>query len=84
MQARDGLEFHHRHPFALGGHHSVDEMALLCRTHNGFLAEIDFGRDGRGEAPPLRRRVPDARGEAAGPVLPMSCRFLPMNGRVFP
>ncbi len=42
--AREGLEFHHRHPFALGGHHSVDEMALLCRTHNGLLAEIDFGR----------------------------------------
>jgi hypothetical protein len=20
-------------------------MALLCRTHNGFLAEIDFGRE---------------------------------------
>jgi 5-methylcytosine-specific restriction endonuclease McrA len=40
----EGLEFHHRHPFALGGHHSVDEMALLCRTHNGLLAEIDFGR----------------------------------------
>ena len=42
--ARDGLEFHHRHPFALGGRHSVDGMALLCRTHNGRLAEIDFGR----------------------------------------
>ena len=43
--ARDGLEFHHRHPFALGGRHTVDGMALLCRTHNGFLAEIDFGRE---------------------------------------
>jgi len=43
--AREGLEFHHRHPFALGGRHSVDEMGLLCRTHNGFLAEIDFGRE---------------------------------------
>jgi hypothetical protein len=43
--AREGLEFHHRHPFALGGHHSPDGMALLCRTHNGLLAEIDFGRE---------------------------------------
>ena len=43
--AREGLEFHHRHPFALGGRHSVDGMALLCRTHNGLLAEIDFGRE---------------------------------------
>jgi hypothetical protein len=43
--AREGLEFHHRHPFAFGGHHSPDGMALLCRTHNGLLAEIDFGRE---------------------------------------
>jgi hypothetical protein len=42
--AREGLELHHRHPFALGGRHTVDGMALLCRTHNGLLAEIDFGR----------------------------------------
>jgi 5-methylcytosine-specific restriction endonuclease McrA len=41
--AREGLEFHHRHPFALGGRHSVDEMALLCRLcrarHNRHYAE---------------------------------------------
>jgi hypothetical protein len=43
--AREGLEFHHRHPFAFGGHHSPDGLALLCRTHNGLLAEIDFGRE---------------------------------------
>ena len=43
--AREGLEFHHRHPFALGGHHSPEGMALLCRTHNRLLAEIDFGRE---------------------------------------
>ena len=43
--AREGLEYHHRHPFAFGGHHSPDGMALLCRTHNGLLAEIDFGRE---------------------------------------
>ena len=53
--ARERLEFHHRHPFALGGRHSVDGMALLCRTHNGFLAEIDFGR-----AAVARRRRSDA------------------------
>ena len=43
--ARDGLEFHHRHPFAYGGDHDPDGMALMCRTHNGLLAEIDFGRE---------------------------------------
>ena len=45
MHRREGLEFHHRHPFAFGGHHSPDGMALLCRTHNALLAEIDFGRE---------------------------------------
>jgi len=43
--AREALEFHHRHPFAFGGHHTPDGLALLCRTHNGLLAEIDFGRE---------------------------------------
>ena len=42
--ARDGLEYHHRHPFAQGGDHSVDAISLLCRTHNQHLAEVDFGR----------------------------------------
>jgi hypothetical protein len=38
------LEFHHHHPFGLGGVHSVANTALRCRLHNGFLAEIDYGR----------------------------------------
>jgi 5-methylcytosine-specific restriction endonuclease McrA len=67
--AREGLEFHHRHPFALGGRHSVDEMALLCRTHNGFLAEIDFGR----EAVARHRRSDAAsRTRAVKPQAPFS------------
>ena len=28
--ARQGLEFHHRHPFAHGGHHSVANISLAC------------------------------------------------------
>jgi hypothetical protein len=60
--AREGLEFHHRHPFALGGEHSAENMALLCHTHNGHLAEIDFGREAvakrrRPVLAPLRRTV---------------------------
>ena len=43
--ARHGLEFHHRHPFAHGGHHSVANIALACKCHNGYLAEVDYGRD---------------------------------------
>ena len=81
--AREGLEFHHRHPFAFGGHHSVDEMALLCRTHNGLLAEIDFGRGAVARHRRSDAVTRTAHREAADTVLPMSCRFLPMNGRVF-
>ncbi len=43
--ARQGLEFHHRHPFGRGGDHSVANVSLACRCHNGYLAEVDYGRD---------------------------------------
>ncbi len=39
------LEFHHRHPFGLGGDHSVANVGLLCRAHNAYLAECDYGRE---------------------------------------
>ncbi len=42
---RDQLEFHHRHPFALGGEHSVQNIRLMCRAHNHYLAECDYGRE---------------------------------------
>jgi len=42
--ARDGLEFHHRRPFALGGDHSPGNVSLLCHRHNLLLAEIDYGQ----------------------------------------
>ena len=42
--ARGDLEFHHRHPFGHGGDHSPDGISLACRTHNRYLAEIDYGR----------------------------------------
>jgi len=43
--ARERLEFHHRHPFGRGGDHSVENISLMCRVHNGYLAEVDYGRD---------------------------------------
>jgi 5-methylcytosine-specific restriction endonuclease McrA len=43
--ARQGLEFHHRRPFALGGDHSVANVSLQCRSHNGHLAKVDYGRE---------------------------------------
>jgi hypothetical protein len=38
------LEFHHRHPFAMGGDHSPNNVSLLCPQHNRLLAERDYGR----------------------------------------
>jgi hypothetical protein len=40
---RHRLEYHHRHPFALGGGHNPNNICLMCRTHNRYLAEIDYG-----------------------------------------
>ena len=41
---RHRLEYHHRHPYGMGGGHSVTNIGLVCRTHNGYLAERDYGR----------------------------------------
>ena len=40
---RARLEFHHRHPFGMGGGHSAENVGLLCRAHNCYLAELDYG-----------------------------------------
>ena len=40
---RDRLEFHHRHPFGMGGDHSPRNLHLLCPNHNRYLAEVDYG-----------------------------------------
>ena len=41
---RHRLEFHHRHPFGLGGDHSPGNIRLMCPAHNRHLAEHDYGR----------------------------------------
>jgi len=40
-----GLEFHHREPFGRGGDHSPENIQLMCRTHNGYFAERDYGKE---------------------------------------
>jgi hypothetical protein len=40
---RGNLEVHHVRAFALGGEATVDNLKLLCRGHNGFFADKDFG-----------------------------------------
>ena len=61
--ARQGLEFHHRHPFGRGGDHSVANVALACRCHNGYLAEVDYGR----EVIARHRRSPRPLGPSPSP-----------------
>ena len=43
--ARDWLEIHHDEPFGRGGETRLENLRLLCRSHNQFQAEIDYGVD---------------------------------------
>jgi hypothetical protein len=43
-EARSRLEFHHRHPHGYGGERTPDNISLLCKSHNLYLAEIDYGQ----------------------------------------
>jgi hypothetical protein len=43
-EARRRLEFHHRHPHSHGGDRTPDNILLLCKPHNLYLAEIDYGQ----------------------------------------
>ena len=40
---RHRLEYHHRRPYALGGDPSPDNICLLCRAHNQYMARHDYG-----------------------------------------
>jgi hypothetical protein len=39
------LEFDHIRPVALGGTSTVDDLAVACRAHNFYAAELIFGRE---------------------------------------
>jgi hypothetical protein len=51
------LEFHHVLPYARGGPATEGNIQLRCRAHNGYEAELDFGR---------RELVPGQVGRARG------------------
>jgi hypothetical protein len=51
---RDGLEFHHRRPYGVGGDHDLENVCLMCRTHNRYLANVDYG-EGAGSRRPIRQ-----------------------------
>jgi 5-methylcytosine-specific restriction endonuclease McrA len=38
------LEIDHRWPFSLGGRHTIENLRLLCKTHNLLAAESFFGQ----------------------------------------
>jgi hypothetical protein len=57
-EERDRLEFHHGHPFGLGGDHGVANVRLMCHAHNAYLAECDYGR--KAMASHRRRRRQDS------------------------
>lgn len=42
---RHSLEYHHRHPFGMGGDHGLSNIRLMCPAHNAYLAEHDYGRE---------------------------------------
>jgi hypothetical protein len=44
-EARHHLEYHHIHPFGLGGDHRPDNIRLMCAQHNAYQAEHDYGRE---------------------------------------
>ena len=41
---RERLEYHHLHPFGMGGDHRPENVRLMCRTHNRYAAEHDYGK----------------------------------------
>jgi hypothetical protein len=42
---RRGLEFHHDDPYGRGGDRSPSNVRLLCKVHNVYLAERDYGKE---------------------------------------
>jgi hypothetical protein len=43
--ARKFIQIHHEDPWARGGDETVDNLHILCASHNRLLAERDFGRE---------------------------------------
>ena len=43
--AREGLEFDHDEPYGVGGDRSAKNTRLCCTTHNGYMAELYYGKE---------------------------------------
>jgi len=44
-RATSRIEYHHEIPYGKGGRHDVKNIALRCRGHNQYQADLDFGRE---------------------------------------
>ena len=53
---RDRLEFHHRHPFGLGGDHSVENIRLMCQRPQRVPGRARLRQGDHGPAPPSAKR----------------------------
>ena len=62
--ARDHLEYHHDEPYALGGDRSPENIRLVCKSHNLYLAERDYGKEKMAEY----RRDDDGSEQAREPL----------------
>jgi hypothetical protein len=55
------MEYHHEKPYGKGGQHDTANIALRCRAHNQYQADLDFGtnfmRDKRRNNSPHSARV---------------------------
>jgi hypothetical protein len=57
---RCGLEFHHRHPIGKGGDHSPGNISLMCRAHNSYYADRDYGKNYMERCRSSLRRIREA------------------------
>ena len=67
---RTFLEFHHIVPWARGGRATVDNVALRCRRHNQYEAELEFGARAMETSRRNGRRPPSSTLAAAAPRTP--------------
>ncbi len=62
---RHRLEYHHLHPFGLGGGHRPENIRLMCHAHNAHMAEHDYGREATARFRRSRTRVDRAAAVAS-------------------
>ena len=43
-RATSAIEYHHEMPYGKGGSHELANIALRCRSHNQYQADLDYGR----------------------------------------